>query len=273
MKLAWATDIHLNFVDQARASRFCAEVVDSGAEALLLGGDIAEAPDLEEWLRFLEARVAFPTYFVLGNHDYYAGSVAAVESQMRSFASKRVRYLGGASPVALTPATGLVGHGGWGDAGNGDFLRSPVTLSDYVLIEELRESSGSDDPLAVMGDRPALQRVLRRLGDDAARELAPALRQALADFPHVVVLTHVPPFSQAARHRGAPCGDDWLPGMTCRAIGDLLLEEARAHPAARLTVLCGHTHSDAEARILPNLEVRAQGADYGDPRFRRISID
>jgi 3',5'-cyclic AMP phosphodiesterase CpdA len=272
MKLAWATDIHLNFVDEARASRFCAEVVASEAEALLLGGDIAEAPDVGDWLRFLAAGVECPAYFVLGNHDYYAGSVDAVEASMRALSSSRMRYLGGLGPFALTARTALVGHGGWGDARNGDFLRSPVVLSDYVLIQELRESSSGDDPLAVLSDRPALQRTLQRLGDEAAAQLRPALREATTKFPQVLVLTHVPPFAEAARHRRAPCTDDWLPGMTCKAIGDLLVEAARAEPSTGIDVLSGHTHSDAEARILPNLAVHTQGADYGDPRFRVLEV-
>ena len=57
MKLAWATDIPLNFVDARGAGRFYASLEATGADAILLGGDIAEAKDVTSWLRALEARI------------------------------------------------------------------------------------------------------------------------------------------------------------------------------------------------------------------------
>ncbi len=270
--LAWATDVHLNFVSRHRVERFCDEIAATGAQALLLGGDIAEAIDLEDWLHLLEEKLQRPIYFVLGNHDYYAGDVATVEGRMASLLSPWLRYLPAAGPIALTETVGLVGHGGWGDARHGNFLASEVQLSDYVLIRDLRESSGSDDPLAVLEHRPALQRKLQELGDAAAHQLGPALRSAMVNFPEVLVLTHVPPFREAAWFQGSISNDDWLPGMTCKAIGDLLIGAAEANPGCRLRVLCGHTHWPGEAVILPNLVVTTQGASYGEPRFRLLSF-
>lgn len=273
MKLAWATDIHLDFCDEARRGRFLREVEASGAQAVLLGGDIAQAPDLEEWLRPLEEALRRPIYFVLGNHDYYGGDVESLEARMRGLGAEFLRWLPGAGVVALSASTGLVGQGGWGDARHGNFLSSDVILSDYVLILDLQRASGSPDPLAVLEDRPALQRKLQELGDRAADELRPSLAEAVKRFDQVLILTHVPPFLEACWHGGKISDEDWQPGFTCKAMGDVILEAATAHARCQLTVLCGHTHGDGEARLLPNLAVHTQGAEYGKPGFRMLEVE
>ena len=114
MKVAWATDVHFNAADEKRAVQFCREVKHSKAEALLIGGDIAEAPDLEMWLRLLARNLDQPIYFVLGNHDYYGASVRSVESCMRRISSPKLKWLPDAGVIPLTEKSALVGHGGWG---------------------------------------------------------------------------------------------------------------------------------------------------------------
>ncbi len=47
----------------------------------------------------------------------------------------------------------------------------------------------------------------------------------------------------------------------------MLYEMMQAHPGNRLFVFCGHTHTSAIARILPNLIVRTAGAVYEEPEF------
>ena len=56
MKLAWATDIHLDFLDDGGLARFAALLEKSPADAFLIGGDIAKAGSVERHLRTLEAR-------------------------------------------------------------------------------------------------------------------------------------------------------------------------------------------------------------------------
>ena len=69
-RLAWLTDLHLNFVTPGHVDRLCRAVRDAGADAVLLGGDVGEAPDVVEHLEGLDARLGLPLYFVLGNHDF-----------------------------------------------------------------------------------------------------------------------------------------------------------------------------------------------------------
>jgi Icc-related predicted phosphoesterase len=112
MKLAWATDIHLNFCSRRRAQKFLRKLADAGADAILLGGDIAEAPELEDWLAAIESAISAPAYFVLGNHDYYGAEVAALESLMQRRVSRGLSWLPAAGVIPLTRRTALVGSGG-----------------------------------------------------------------------------------------------------------------------------------------------------------------
>ena len=68
MRLAWATDIHLNFLAGIDRRRFL-ESVNGQADALVVTGDIAESNNLGEILRQMAAVLDMPVYFVLGNHD------------------------------------------------------------------------------------------------------------------------------------------------------------------------------------------------------------
>ncbi|HIA03728.1 MAG TPA: hypothetical protein EYN66_17785, partial [Myxococcales bacterium] len=188
MRLIWVTDIHLNFVNEDGANAFAQAIRNQAPQVLLVGGDIAEAHDVEHWLRWLVKAVEVPVYFVLGNHDYYRGSIAGVRETVRALCSvvDGLTWLSEQGPISLTEQTALIGHGCWGDGRLGDFLRSSVMLNDYVLIREL---SGSIP----------MQRLeqLHRLGDEAAAHLRTSLEAALKSHQHVLALTHVPPFREA----------------------------------------------------------------------------
>jgi len=92
MRAAWATDIHLGFCDDKERRDFYRTLVETRFDVLLLTGDIGgeshlggspEPLDHTETVRQLkemEESVRRPIYFVLGNHDYYLRSMAAVRT-------------------------------------------------------------------------------------------------------------------------------------------------------------------------------------------------
>ena len=82
MKMAWMTDIHLNFIDLTTRQKFYQEIIDSECDSVLLSGDIAEAPSIKNILQELAMFIKKPIYFVLGNHDYYRGQVDEVRIEM-----------------------------------------------------------------------------------------------------------------------------------------------------------------------------------------------
>lgn len=261
MRLAWMTDIHLDFLESSKREAFFAALRAQASDGLLISGDIAEAPTLVAHLEDLAAAVQRPIYFVLGNHDFYRGSFAAVRSEVRRLCQRAASliYLPDARVVPLTSKTALVGHDGWGDSRLGDFARTPVALTDHVLIEDLRYL-----------EKPELGRRLRALGDEAAGFVREVLPGAFECVPRVVFVTHVPPFKETCWYQGRIGNDDWLPFFTCQAVGEALIEVMQARPDCRLTVLCGHTHQGGTAAILPNLVVHTGAAEYGDPVFERI---
>jgi len=50
--------------------------VERTPDGLLITGDIGQAQSVERYLRALDKALPMPIYFVLGNHDYYAGADA-----------------------------------------------------------------------------------------------------------------------------------------------------------------------------------------------------
>ena len=263
-RIAWTTDLHLDFLDSAsQITAFCRSLVETKPDGVLIGGDTAIATTLENSLRVLERELRCPIYFVLGNHDFYKSSMAAVHSTAIRLSnhSRWLRWLSHAGVIELTPSTGLVGHDGWADGRLGNSIRSDVTLSDYFLIQDL-----SDLPKA------ALFAKLNALGEQAARALKPPLLSAVTRFPHVLLLTHVPPFKEACWYEGHISDDEFLPHFTCGAIGDLLRQVMPHYPECQLTVLCGHTHGQGQVTILPNLVVKTGGAEYGRPRLNELIV-
>lgn len=255
-KLVWTTDPHLNFVDDSAFDVFVGQVEAVKASAMVITGDIAEAPSLVRELQRLYKRTGLPIYYVLGNHDFYRGSIQETRRTARklSLANKNITWLRD-QVVSLDETWGMVGTDGWGDARYGNYEASSVELNDQRLIAEFHAVQAS------LIYREKLY-VCRRLGDEEAASLRKPLFEALATFPKVLVLTHVPPFAEAAWHEGAQSNPNWLPWFSCKAVGDLLLEAAQAHPDKTIRVLCGHTHGSGHYQALPNLEVHTGHADY-----------
>lgn len=260
-RFAWLTDIHLNFLAPAAVRAFLDKVEAATADGVLVGGDIAEAHDLAGFLHQIAERLTAEIYFVLGNHDYYYGSIDGVRAQVDELcrAYPKLHYLTSGDVFELTPSTGLVGHDGWADARLGDYERSLVSMNDFRLIDDLQGLS-----------KAVRQQVLHELGDRAAHHVARWLPEALARYAHVVLLTHVPPFAEACWHEGRLSDAEWMPHFTCKAVGDVLREIMPRWPERQLTVLCGHTHGCGEARPLPNVLVLTGGAEYGAPRIERV---
>ena len=263
-KLAWLTDLHLEFVrDKGTLEALGASVRAAEPEVVLAGGDTGTAGSFSDQLRWLHEAVGVPVYFVLGNHDCYGGSIEGsrrVAARVSS-ESEQLHWLGGMGVVPMTERTALIGHDGWADGclGSGDM--SPVMLSDYMQIEEL---SG-------IGREERFRR-LAALGDEAAAHFRRWLPEALAKHERVILLTHVPPFREACWHEGRTSDDDYLPHFASRAAGEVLREIMASHPDKYLTVLCGHTHSGGVCQPLPNLVVKTGSARYGEPRLQEVLV-
>jgi predicted MPP superfamily phosphohydrolase len=260
-RVVWLTDLHLNFLRTDERVPFLRRVRGEQPDSVLISGDIGEARDVEQFLNQIAAAWPCPIYFVLGNHDFYFGSIEEMRKRVGELCQSqpRLKYLTQLGVEQLTPSVGLVGHDGWADACLGDYERSLVMMNDYRLIAELAGYS-----------KQTRLPVLRAMGQAAAEHVREHLQAALGLYRQVFLLTHVPPFREACWHEGRTSNDEWLPHFTCHAMGETILEVMRPRPDCRLTVLCGHTHSSGETWPLPNVQVLTGGALYGAPAIQNI---
>ena len=108
-RLVWMTDLHLNFVRVPEAFFESLPVAD----AFAITGDLAEARDLARYLRMFAERG--PVYFVLGNHDFYRGSIARVRHQIRELCREvpNLHWMPDAGIVPFSDSVCLVGHEGF----------------------------------------------------------------------------------------------------------------------------------------------------------------
>lgn len=270
MRLLWLTDVHFNFLDWPEVQAFLRSVAagrdaairarlgEAQPEAVLVGGDIGEAESVVTYLEEMAAQLPCPIYFVLGNHDYYGGSIVEVRARIRVLCEEipRMVWLSESDVVDLSPERALVGHDSWCDGRLGDLAGTRVVLNDFVVISELAHTD--------------FEARMHELADQAVRHFQRVLPAALDGHTHVLLLTHCPPWREAAWYAGKPSNDDYLPFFSCKAVGDALVEIMSACPEKRLTVLCGHTHGGGRAQIAPNVVAITGSAVYGRPEFRRV---
>ncbi|MGB0383804.1 MAG: metallophosphoesterase family protein [Ardenticatenaceae bacterium] len=263
LKIAWFTDIHLEFLNSNQRTSFCKEMAETKPDVVLIGGDISTAPKFTTHLLMVEEQLECPIYFVLGNHDFYGGSITKMRQTAKkiSDSSRQLHWLTNSGIVKLTENSALIGHGSWADGRLGNGPRSEVLLNDYFYIEEFLGLS-----------EKARFAKLNQLGDEAAAYFKHFLPKACHRFKNLLLLTHVPPFRESCWHEGAISDNEFLPHFSCQAVGEVLLDVMQAYPQCHLTVLCGHTHSSGEAQILPNLYVKTGSAIYGSPYLQELII-
>src|SRR3989338_6404393 len=209
--ISWLTDIHLNFLPASQIDIFCEKINVLNYDLVVITGDIAEAPTIELYLKRMEKAIQVPIYFVLGNHDFYHGSIAKVREKISLISHPGLQYLSLGEVVELTPDIALVGHDGWGDARYGNYSNSTIMLNDYVLIDELKGLS-----------KKARGQKLNEFGGYVAEYISDVVPKTLSKYNHLVFATHVPMFREACWHQGKISDENWLPHFSCKVAGDAL---------------------------------------------------
>jgi len=264
-KIAWLTDIHLNFLDSKVRKNFYSSIDQTECEAILITGDIAEAPNICDILNEFSGHTNKKIYFVLGNHDYYSGSIVNVRESITALCSKnnKLTWLGRPEIIKLNSNAVLLGHDGWADARYGDFDHSTVTLNDSRSIAELFQ--------AFLLNKSSLKSEMQRLADADAKILEQTLIQTMnSNIKKVIIATHVPPFPESCLHNGKQSDENWLPYFASKATGDVISNFAQNNSEIDILVLCGHTHSDALFKPFKNLEIKAGSAQYYNPTLQEV---
>lgn len=265
-RLIWSSDIHLDHAEQDELNIFFESIRESGADLLVLSGDISGGSTLSKWLNRIESELAIPVRFVLGNHDFYSSSFQKTHEVVREVVNKTSKTFNGSRKLvwlsdgiieAVSEETALIGHDGWYD-GRAGIIGSAV-LNDFMCIEDLKS--------ALMMSITTFQYKLKETADRAASYIKTTLEKAFVLRNKVVMATHISPFPQAALHRGAPTNVNFLPYYCCVSMGRVLVDIMDNNKDKELIVLCGHTHGKCEINILPNLKVLVAGAEYGYPKL------
>lgn len=265
MKLAWLTDIHLNFITTESRQKYYESILATDSDALLISGDIAEAPSLSDILNEMVGQIKKPIYFIVGNHDYYRGSVNEVRKELTelSTANANLFWLPASGMQQLPNNTILLGQDGWADGRLGDYQNSSVSLNDSLIIADLFQEK--------LLSRQHLLQKMQALADSDASALENDLNQAVKQQPQkIIILTHVPPFKEVSQHMGQMNDDNYLPYFSSKAIGDVLMSVAIVNSSIDFLVLCGHTHSDTEYQPRTNLIVKVGKAENYKPEIQEI---
>jgi len=260
-ELAWLTDLHLDATSDARREELYFHIRKSTAIRFLITGDISRASLLPRHLQELAwAAGNRAIYFTLGNHDFYGSSFRAVDQAVAAVCQNRtnLHHLNGSQVIRLDTDTALIGHRGWADGRMGWAERSYARNPDFEAIGDF---SGLKPEEAF--------RLLRKLGSHSASCLRSRLPYALQCYRRVVIATHVPPFTDAARFNGKPC--DWLrqPHYCNIALGAMILRVAERFPQKEILILSGHAHSEARVQIADNVTVLTAAARTGFPSAGR----
>lgn len=273
MKFAWTTDIHLNFIWDFEKSSWKYFVTpgltdlrpidvfsDLDCDALIISGDIAEADSFGLLLRELSKIVKKPIYFILGNHDYYNGSIELAHQEASDLIQEdpNLIHLRSEDWIELSDNVALVGQEGLYDVCLGAGEKSNLQMNDFYFIKELSK---------VNYEKSSLIKTIRKIADDEADRALAKLTLAATAFSTVYFVTHYPPFAGASWHQGSISDSVWLPYFTSKVMGDALEYVAQKFPNTQFIVLCGHTHSSGIHQVRENLVVWTGASDYGRPQI------
>ena len=266
MKLTWITDVHLNFLEKDERIDFYHTLIATDSNGVVISGDIAEATSIESILKEMASTIQKPIYFVLGNHDYYRGSINDLRSTMISIIKDEpfLFWLPESGPQKLNDEVVLVGQDCFADGRYGDYTNSRVVLNDSRMIVDLFQCSA-------LGKYQLLEK-MQQLADQDAKELEKNIEQAVRSYnpQKIIILIHVPPFREVCMHDGKISSDDYLPFFSSKITGEILMHAAESYPEIEFLALCRHTHSKGFFNPCPNLIVKAGASEYGKPSIQEV---
>ncbi len=263
MKYLWLTDIHLNFLSNQEIKNFAHALNKHQANGILITGDLSTGSKIvEDFSNFL-GEVELPTYFILGNHDFYRASFKKTEEAVLQLIQKfpNAYYLPSISTaLELAPGIGIVGQNGWYDARWLEPLSRLVFLYDFSLIQDFKELPSYKDKLSLARDKAF----------EAADKAAVSLRLAFKQYQTVYFLTHFPPWPQATPYQNPWIQKFWVPYSTSKIMAEILQYLMDDFPDRNLIVLAGHTHQTKNYTPVTNIQVKVGRATFGQPVLQSI---
>ncbi len=151
---------------------------------------------------------------------------------------------------------------GWGDCRYGDYENSRLTMSDWIYIDDLRKGYGKG--------MAELKTTLQALADKDAEFLKKKVTLAAQTYKKIIIVTHVPPFEEAALHAGKKSTPSGLPFFASKCLGEAILPIAKQNPDIEFIWLSGHTHSRAKYKPCNNMTVKVAKSEYYFPQVEAV---
>lgn len=249
-KIAWATDLHLDWCTSAKSLVILAEqaqltsnIVSQGWTAISTG-DLSSNGQLGVHAALMKKA---SMHFILGNHDYWGNTFNDAGALAEKFGEEY--YLHG--KVLTRPSWAMVGHNGFFDFRTGIVAPSLFQTWDSEYNPDLKGKSYHQIAYMLPTKAEVETNALLRLLDTV-------------DKPRIYVATHVPPFPEACLYQGKPSRDEALPFFCNTTLGEELLTYVYNRRDVQFIVLAGHTHHDYVGWHAPNLLVGVSAkAKYG----------
>jgi len=255
-KYLWYTDTHLDKVAPWTLVGFIQRCVREKPKGIFLTGDISSGI-LTIWhLKLLATFIKCPIYFVLGNHDYHFSSFTETHNRIRELCKQHSNliWMTDADVIGLNEETCIIGTEGWYDATYGNHKWLNWTF-DWLFTKEFRD----------LPNLEARVRAFRGLADESCDIIASKLERALElGYKNVYILTHFPPWKEATRDEGTLLAPYFLPYNTNIRLGQTIERIMDGRKKRHVTVLAGHTHTDAWIQVARNIECKVNRAKYYD---------
>lgn len=273
-RLAWCTDIHLDFLSSRpnKIIDFINSIKNSGVDGVAITGDISTADQLAHHLGMLDQGLQLPIYFVLGNHDYFNGSIEGVRKAMHGLTnhSPYLKYMP-TLPYVSVGSAAIVGHDGWYDGLNGDWKQSNFLMNDWAMILDYVNNGGGHSNLITRNhDLKKIVDKSQELALEGVQHIHDGIKAAVKYHKSIIVLTHVPPWQESHIFQGRVGDASAQPWFTSKMMGTMLEDASRSFPDVKFTVLAGHTHGKFDGQITNNIKCHVGGAEYGEPVVQSI---
>lgn len=253
-KYLWFTDTHLNNVLPWTKALFIRNIVKENPKGIFLTGDISNGLTTAFNLKLLANFVKCPIYFVLGNHDYYFSNINKTHNKIKEMCEKypNLIWLTNSDVIGLTDQVAIIGTEGWYDAAIGKPEYLKYTL-DWLLIEDFRK-------LNFMPERIEMFKIL---AEKSCQIISNKLQKALDQgYKSIYILTHFPPWKEATRDEGTIMEKFWLPYNVNLKLGKTIESIMSDYKKRNVTILSGHTHTDAWIHVSRNIECKVNKAKY-----------